>query len=188
MTRMKSALTFVLIFSASLLAQTATQTPSKSSTENFMAKKTAPAKAGTAMGNSTKASSAKVIHDSALMGIEGGHSIENDLGLLRDYYKLGVRYMTLTWSNTNEWADSSGDENDPNVTHYKGMTVFGREVVREMNRLGMMVDISHVSDRTFYQTLTVSRAPVIASHSSARAITNVPRNMTDDMLRAITLN
>src|SRR5207244_3302640 len=84
----------------------------------------------------------------ALMGIEGGHSIENDLGLLRDYYRLGVRYMTLTWSNTNEWADSSGDENDPSVTHYKGMTQFGREVVREMNRLGMMVDISHVSDRT----------------------------------------
>jgi membrane dipeptidase len=124
----------------------------------------------------------------ALMGIEGGHSIENDMGLLRDYYRLGVRYMTLTWSNTNEWADSSGDENDPNVTHYKGMTQFGREVVREMNRLGMMVDISHVSDRTFYQVLTSSRAPVIASHSSARAITNVPRNMTDDMLRAMTLN
>jgi membrane dipeptidase len=110
------------------------------------------------------------------------------MGLLRDYYRLGVRYMTLTWSNTNEWADSSGDENDANVTHYKGMTQFGREVVREMNRLGMMVDISHVSDRTFYQVLTSSRAPVIASHSSARAITNVPRNMTDDMLRAMTLN
>jgi membrane dipeptidase len=124
----------------------------------------------------------------ALMGIEGGHSIENDMGLLRDYYRLGVRYMTLTWSNTNEWADSSGDENDPNVKHYGGMTQFGREVVREMNRLGMMVDISHVSDKTFYQALTASRAPVIASHSSARAITNAPRNMTDDMLRAMTLN
>jgi membrane dipeptidase len=121
----------------------------------------------------------------ALMGIEGGHSIENSMGLLRDYYRLGVRYMTLTWSNTNEWADSSGDLDDKNVQHHDGMTQFGREVIREMNRLGMMVDISHVSDKTFFQTLTISRAPVIASHSSSRAITNVPRNMTDDMLRAI---
>src|SRR6185312_4664904 len=124
----------------------------------------------------------------ALMGIEGGHSIENDMGLLRDYYRLGVRYMTLTWSNTNEWADSSGDQDDTSVKHHDGMTQFGREVVREMNRLGMMVDISHVSDKTFYQALTASRAPVIASHSAARALTNVPRNMTDDMLRAMTLN
>src|SRR5437588_13079363 len=115
------------------------------------------------------------------MGIDGGHSIENDLGLLRDYYKLGVRYMTLTWSNTNEWEDSSGDENDPNVTHYKGMTVFGREVVREMKRLGMLVQIWHGSDRTFYQTLTVSRGSVIANSSSAQAIKNVPPNMKDGM-------
>ena len=124
----------------------------------------------------------------ALMGIEGGHSIENDLGLLRDYYRLGVRYMTLTWSNSNEWADSSGDINDTNVTHHNGLTEFGKDVVREMNRLGMMVDISHVSDRTFYQALTVSRAPVIASHSSARALTNHPRNMDDKMLRALAEN
>jgi membrane dipeptidase len=121
----------------------------------------------------------------ALMGIEGGHSIENDIGLLRDFYRLGVRYMTLTWSNTNEWADSSGDLNDEKVTHHNGLTQFGREVVREMNRLGMMVDISHVSDRTFFNALTISRAPVIASHSSARALTNHSRNMTDDMLRAM---
>ncbi|HEY6971440.1 MAG TPA: dipeptidase [Candidatus Angelobacter sp.] len=124
----------------------------------------------------------------ALMGIEGGHAIENDIRLLRDFYRLGVRYMTLTWSNTNEWADSSGDITDTNVPHHKGLTDFGKNVVREMNRLGMIVDISHVSDATFYDTLTISRAPVIASHSSARALTNHPRNMTDDMLRAMTNN
>jgi len=121
----------------------------------------------------------------ALMGIEGGHSIENDIRLLRDYYRLGVRYMTLTWSNTNEWADSSGDVNDASVQHHDGLTEFGKDVVYEMNRLGMIVDISHVSDKTFFDTLLASRAPVIASHSSARALTNHPRNMTDDMLRAI---
>jgi len=124
----------------------------------------------------------------ALMGIEGGHSIENELGLLRDYYQLGVRYMTLTWSNSNEWADSSGDLDDSNVQHHNGLTEFGKDVVYEMNRLGMMVDISHVSDRTFYNALLASRAPVIASHSSARALTNHPRNMTDDMLRAVARN
>jgi membrane dipeptidase len=124
----------------------------------------------------------------ALMGIEGGHAIENDIRLLRDFYRVGVRYMTLTWSNTNEWADSSGDIQDPNVKHHNGMTDFGKDVVREMNRLGMIVDISHVSDATFYQALLVSQAPVIASHSSSRELTNQPRNMTDDMLRAMTNN
>src|SRR5689334_5481714 len=124
----------------------------------------------------------------ALMGIEGGHAIENDIRLLRDFYRMGVRYMTLTWSNTNEWADSSGDIQDPNVKHHNGMTDFGKDVVREMNRLGMIVDISHVSDATFYQALLVSQAPVIASHSSSRELTNQPRNMTDDMLRAMTNN
>jgi|SRR6185312_4664912 len=124
----------------------------------------------------------------ALMGIEGGHAIENNIRLLRDFYRLGVRYMTLTWSNTNDWADSSGDIQDPNVRHHNGMTDLGRDVVREMNRLGMIVDISHVSDATFYQALEVSQAPVIASHSSARALTNHPRNMTDDMLRAVARN
>jgi membrane dipeptidase len=122
----------------------------------------------------------------ALMGIEGGHSIENSLGLLRDYYRLGVRYMTLTWSNSNGWADSSGDIDDPKVPHTKdGLSDFGKDVVYEMNRLGMMVDISHVSDKTFYRTLIISRAPVIASHSSARALCNAPRNMDDNMLRAV---
>src|ERR1700723_63397 len=122
----------------------------------------------------------------ALMGIEGGHSIENSLGLLRDYYRLGVRYMTLTWMNSNGWADSSGDIDDPKVAHTKdGLSDFGKDVVYEMNRLGMMVDVSHVSDKTFYRTLIISRAPVIASHSAARALCNSPRNMTDDMLRAV---
>lgn len=121
----------------------------------------------------------------ALMGIEGGHSIEGSLALLREYYSLGVRYMTLTWSNSNGWADSSGDIDDPKIPHTKeGLSEFGKDVVYEMNRLGMMVDISHVSDRTFYRTLIISRAPVIASHSGARALCDAPRNMTDDMLRA----
>src|ERR1039458_4570933 len=121
-----------------------------------------------------------------LMGIEGGHSIENSIPLLRQYYALGVRYMTLTWANSNGWADSSGDINDTSVPHTKeGMTEFGKDVVYEMNRLGMMVDISHVSDHTFYRVLNVSRAPVIASHSAARALCDAPRNMTDQMLLAV---
>jgi membrane dipeptidase len=124
----------------------------------------------------------------ALMGIEGGHSIENDLRLLRDYYRLGVRYMTLSWSNTNEWADSSGDINDTKIQHHNGLTDFGKQVVLEMNRLGMMVDISHVADKTFWDTMATTKAPVIASHSSARALVDVPRNMTDDMLRAVAKN
>jgi membrane dipeptidase len=122
----------------------------------------------------------------ALMGIEGGHSIEDSLALLRQFYALGVRYMTLTWSNSTSWADSSGDINDTSIPHTKeGLNEFGKDVVYEMNRLGMMVDISHVSDRTFYRTLIITRAPVIASHSAARSLTDAPRNMTDDMLRAV---
>jgi membrane dipeptidase len=124
----------------------------------------------------------------ALMGIEGGHSIENDVHLLRDFYRLGVRYMTLSWSNTNEWADSSGDITDTKVQHHNGLTDFGKEVVLEMNRIGMMVDISHVSDKTFWDAIATTKAPVIASHSSARALSNHPRNMTDDMLRAVAKN
>jgi membrane dipeptidase len=121
-----------------------------------------------------------------LMGIEGGHSIEESLALLRQYYVLGVRYMTLTWANSNGWADSSGDINDTSIPHTKeGLSEFGKDVVYEMNRLGMMVDISHVSDRTFFRTLVITRAPVIASHSAARALCDSPRNMTDDMLRAV---
>ena len=126
----------------------------------------------------------------ALIGVEGGHVIEGDLRLLRDYYRLGARYLTLTWSNSNELGQSSGDvKMDENgKPKDPGLTDFGREAVRELNRLGMMVDISHVSDRTFFHTLVVSRAPVIASHSSSRALTNHPRNMTDDMLVALARN
>jgi membrane dipeptidase len=126
----------------------------------------------------------------ALIGVEGGHAIEGDIRVLRDFYRLGARYMTLTWANSNELAQSSGDlkPGENGKPKDPGLTDFGREVVREMNRLGMMVDISHVSDRSFYQALVVSRAPVIASHSSSRAITNHPRNMTDDMLVALARN
>ena len=123
-----------------------------------------------------------------LLGIEGGHSIEADLGLLRMYHRLGVRYMTLTWSNSNEWADSSGDQDDPDVVHHGGLTKFGRDVVSEMNRLGMMIDVSHAADTTFWQVLQTTHAPVIASHSSARALTEAPRNLTDEQLRAIATN
>jgi membrane dipeptidase len=124
----------------------------------------------------------------ALMGIEGGHSIENSLPLLRDYYRLGVRYMTLTWNNTNEWADSSGDTDDPAILHHGGLTEFGKQVVAEMNRLGMIVDVSHVSDKTFWDVLATTKAPIIASHSSSRALVDVPRNLSDEMLRAIARN
>src|SRR5271165_6670188 len=121
----------------------------------------------------------------ALIGIEGGHAIEDSLRLLRDYYALGIRYMTLTHSNTNNWADSSGDFTRDDVKHHDGLTDFGKDVVREMNRLGMMVDISHVADKTFWAALEVSKAPIFASHSSCRAISNVPRNMTDEMIAAL---
>jgi membrane dipeptidase len=124
----------------------------------------------------------------ALMGIEGGHAIQDDLHLLRDFYRLGVRYMTLSWSNTNNWADSSGDIDDPKIQHHNGLTDFGKQVVLEMNRLGMMVDISHVADKTFWDAIGVTKAPVIASHSAARSLTNAPRNMTDDMLKAVGKN
>src|ERR1022692_4305187 len=124
----------------------------------------------------------------ALMGIEGGHSIENDMHLLRDYYRLGVRYMTLSWSNTNEWADSSGDIDEAKIQHHNGLSDFGKQVVLEMNGLGMMVDISHVADKTFWDAIATTKAPVIASHSSARALVDAPRNMTDDMLRAVAKN
>ena len=121
----------------------------------------------------------------ALMGIEGGHAIENSLRLLRDFYALGVRYMTLTHFNTNDWADSQGDVDKPEVTHHNGLTPFGKDVVREMNRLGMMVDISHTADKTFYDALEVSTAPIIASHSGCRAVSNYTRNMTDEMIKAL---
>jgi membrane dipeptidase len=117
----------------------------------------------------------------SLMGIEGGHAIEDSPRLLRDFYALGIRYMTLTHSNTNTWAGSSGDLDG----RTKGLTPLGKDIVREMNRLGMMVDISHVSDKTFWDALEVSSAPLIASHSSCRSISNIPRNMTDEMIIAM---
>src|ERR1019366_8194744 len=119
-------------------------------------------------------------HIAILMGVEGGIAIDSDLAVLRSYAGLGVRYLTLTHTNHTPWADSSSLAG----TH-DGLTDFGREVVREMNRLGMMVDISHVSDKTFMDALETSTAPLIASHSSSRALANAPRNMTDDMLRAL---
>jgi membrane dipeptidase len=114
----------------------------------------------------------------ALMGVEGGHMIASDLGVLRDFAALGVRYMTLTHSVNDEWADSSTDK-----PAHNGLTDFGKQVVHEMNRLGMMVDISHVADKTFYDALATSEAPMIASHSSCRAICDAPRNMTDQMIK-----
>jgi membrane dipeptidase len=118
-----------------------------------------------------------------LLGVEGGHEIEGDLRVLDIYYRLGVRYMTLTHTKNDDLGDSSGDKPD-----WKGLSPLGREAVARMNQLGMMVDISHVSDRTFYDALAVSKAPLIASHSSCRALCNAPRNMTDDMIRALAKN
>jgi membrane dipeptidase len=119
----------------------------------------------------------------ALMGIEGGHAIEDSLPALREFYRLGVRYMTLTWNNTNNWADAGRGE-----TRHNGLSEFGKEVVLEMNRLGMLVDVSHVSDKTMSDALDVSKAPIIASHSSARALSDVSRNIPDDLLRRIAKN
>jgi membrane dipeptidase len=116
----------------------------------------------------------------ALIGVEGGHMIASDLGVLRRYAALGARYMTLTHSGNAEWADSSTAKPEHN-----GLSEFGKDVVREMNRLGMIVDVSHVSDKTFTDVLDVSKAPVFASHSDCRAICDAPRNMTDDMIRAL---
>jgi len=124
----------------------------------------------------------------ALMGIEGGHAIEDSLRLLRDYYSMGIRYMTLTHFNTNNWADAQGDITDTKIHHHGGLTPFGIEVVHEMNRLGMMVDISHTADDTFYAAIKASSAPIIASHSSCRAVDTNTRNMTDDMIRALAAN
>ncbi len=119
----------------------------------------------------------------ALMGMEGGHMIDDDLRLLRVYAALGVRYMTLTHYKNNDWADSSTD-----TAAHNGLTAFGKAVVREMNRLGMIVDISHVADKTFFDAIETTRAPMIASHSSSRAIANHARNLTDDMMRALARN
>src|SRR5450432_4284502 len=116
----------------------------------------------------------------ALMGVEGGHMIGNDIRVLRIFGDLGVRYMTLSHFYNDEWADSSTDK-----PAHNGLTDYGKEIVREMNRQGMLVDISHVSDKTFYDALEVSKAPLIASHSSCRALCNHPRDMSDEMIKAL---
>jgi len=118
-----------------------------------------------------------------LMGVEGGHMMGNDLSVLRTFAALGVRYMTLTHMDNNEWADSSTDK-----PAHNGLTDFGKDVIREMNRLGIIVDISHVSDKTFYDAIATSKAPVFASHSSCRALCVAPRNMTDEMIRDLAKN
>jgi len=119
----------------------------------------------------------------AILTVEGGHTIDDDLRVLRMYYQLSIRSMTLTHSRNNNWADSATDKPEHN-----GLTDFGKEVVREMNRLGMLVDVSHVSDKTFYDALAVTTKPVIISHSSMRALSDVPRNVTDEMLWALAKN
>ena len=118
-----------------------------------------------------------------MIGIEGGHAIEDSLDILRDFYGLGARYLTLTHVNTNNWCDSSGD-----AARHGGLTDFGREVVGTMNDLGMIVDVSHISDQAYAHVLEASRVPVVATHSSCRALCRHPRNMTDDMLRALARN
>ena len=119
----------------------------------------------------------------SLIGVEGGHSIDNSLGVLRDYYRLGVRYMTLTHSESLDWADSCSD-----APKAHGLSPFGEDVVREMNRLGMLVDLSHVSPETMRAALKVSTAPVIFSHSSARGVADHPRNVPDDVLKLVKAN
>jgi membrane dipeptidase len=127
---------------------------------------------------------AKAAGKTAIMiGIEGGHAIEDSLELLRRFYGRGARYLTLTHVNTNNWCDSSGD-----AGRHGGLTSFGRDVVRTMNDLGMIVDISHVSDKAFYHALETTRVPVVATHSSCRALCRHPRNLTDDMLRDLAKN
>src|SRR3984893_7723247 len=119
----------------------------------------------------------------AVLALEGGHQIADDLAVLRMYQRMGIRAMTLTHFRNNNWADSSTDK-----PQHSGLTDFGKQVVREMNRIGMIVDISHVSDKTFYDAVAVSTKPLLATHSSCRALNDMPRNMTDDMLRALARN
>ena len=119
----------------------------------------------------------------AIIGIEGGHIIGEDLDALRDYYARGARCMTLTWMNTNKWADSSDD-----TVMWGGLTEFGKSVVREMDRLGMIIDCAHVSEKTFFDVLETTKSPVLISHSCMRALTDIPRNVSDDVLRAVRKN
>lgn len=126
----------------------------------------------------------RIVNDgklAALMGLEGGYAIDERLEMVERYYKMGVRYMSPAWSVSTSWAGSSGDE----TGRTRGLDDFGKDVVREMNRLGMMVDVSHVSDPTFWDIINTSTRPIIATHSGCRAIANVPRNLTDEMIRAL---
>lgn len=117
----------------------------------------------------------------ALTGLEGGYAIDEKIENIERYYTMGVRYMSPAWSVSTSWAGSSGDE----IGRARGLNDFGKQVIREMNRLGMMVDVSHVSDQTFWDIVNTSKKPVVATHSGCRAIANVPRNLTDDMIRAL---
>lgn len=117
----------------------------------------------------------------ALTGLEGGYAIDDELANVERYFRMGVRYMSPAWSVSTSWAGSSGDA----AGETRGLNDFGKQVVREMNRLGMMIDVSHVSDKTFWDIVNTSTKPVIATHSGCRAITNVPRNLTDDMIKAL---
>ncbi len=119
----------------------------------------------------------------ALLGLEGGHVIQGNIDTLKEFYGLGVRYMTLTWSNTNDFADASDGEKK-----WNGLNALGKQIVQAMNRMGMIVDVSHVSDKTFWDVMEITSAPVIASHSSCRALRDIPRNMSDDMIRAVAKN
>ncbi len=119
----------------------------------------------------------------ALMGLEGGHALENSMHILRMFHRMGIRYVTLTHSNTNDWCDSSTDQ-----PRWGGLNDLGEKIVVEMNRIGMMIDVSHISDEAFWDVMRVSKAPVIASHSSCRAIANMQRNMSDDMIKALAKN
>jgi membrane dipeptidase len=124
----------------------------------------------------------------ALLGLESGHAIEDDLAALSEFHALGVRYVTLTHNCTHGWADAAADADDPDVKQQGGLSEFGHEVVREMNRLGLIVDVSHASDDTFWDAIETTRAPIMASHSSVRAIADQPRNLSDEMLRALAEN
>ena len=124
----------------------------------------------------------------AQYGVEGGHMIEDDINKLDTFYKRGVRYMTLTWNNSNSWASSHADEKDPKYTGHKGLTSFGKEIVKRMNKLGIIVDISHVGEATFWDAINTTTKPVIASHSDAYSINPVSRNLKDDQIKAVGKN
>jgi membrane dipeptidase len=124
----------------------------------------------------------------AQYGVEGGHMIEDDINKLDTFYERGARYMTLTWNNSNSWASSHADEKDPKYKGHKGLTPFGKEIIKRMNKLGIIVDISHVGEATFWDAINTTTKPVIASHSDAYAINPVSRNLKDDQIKAVGKN